>query len=322
LSALAVDLGGTFLRTGVLRDDGTFEPIRRRRLSTVFDGCSAADVWASVIDGVTEDAHSSLGRDAGNIAISFPGPVSGAAPLIAPTLTGSEPVPTNFATRIEQRTGRRVRIINDVAAAAAYIASTTNDNAFLVVTVSSGIGSRVYHRDARRTHVAYDGEIGHLVVDTDPNSAVCDCGGRGHLGAIASGRAFERSARAAAKRQASEFAASMCGRAGIAPGALTNERDLVPALRACDPWATTLLLEAITPLARLAFQMVVASGLERIYIIGGFAAALGPWYTDAFNTVLESCANSGALRISVRELTRVLQPGVEAALRGAALARD
>lgn len=322
MSALAVDLGGTFLRTAVLRDDGAFESISRRRLSTVFDGRSAANVWAEVIDGVTEAAHSSLGRGARHIAISFPGPVSGAAPLSAPTLTGSEPVPLDFATQIEQRTGKRVRIVNDVAAAAAYIAATTNDSAFFVVTVSSGIGSRVYHRNARQTQVAYDGEIGHLVVDTGPNAPICDCGGRGHLGAIASGRGFERLARAAAERQATEFAASMCGRAGIAPEALTNERDLVPALRAGDPWATALLRDSISPLSRLAFQIVVASGLERIYVVGGFASALGSCYVEAFNAALESYVDSGALRIKVRELTRLLQPGAEAALRGAALARD
>jgi predicted NBD/HSP70 family sugar kinase len=322
LSALAVDLGGTFLRTAVLRDDATFESISRRRLSTVFDGRSAGDVWADVIDGVTEDAHSSLGRGTRRIAISFPGPVSGAAPLSAPTLTGSEPVPLDFARQIEQRTGRQVRIVNDVAAAAAYIASTTNDSAFFVVTVSSGIGSRVYHRNARRTQVAYDGEIGHLVVDTDPNAPICDCGGRGHLGAISSGRGFERMARAAAKRQATEFAASRCGRTGIRPETLTNERDLVPALRAGDPWATALLRDSISPLSRLAFQTVVASGLERIYVIGGFASALGSCYIDAFNASLESLVDSGALRLKVLGLTRLLQSGAEASLRGAALARD
>jgi glucokinase len=161
-----------------------------------------------------------------------------------------------------------------------------------------------------------------LVVDTDPNAPICDCGSRGHLGAVASGRGFERLARTAAERQATEFAASRCGRTGIAPDALTNERDLVPAIRVGDPWATALLRDSITPLSRLAFQIVVASGLERIYVIGGFASALGSCYIDAFNAALESHVDSGALRISVRELTRLLQPGAEAALRGAALARD
>jgi glucokinase len=322
LTALAVDLGGTFLRTAVLRDDGAFESISRRRLKTVFDGRSAADVWTDVIDGVTAAAHSSLGRGARHIAISFPGPVSGAAPLTAPTLTGREPVPWDFAIRIEKRTGRRVRIVNDVAAAAAYIASTTDDSAFFVVTVSSGIGSRVYHRNARQTQVAYGGEIGHLTVDTGSNAPICDCGGRGHLGAIASGRGFERSARAAAERQTTEFAASRCGRSGIASDALTNERDLVPALLAGDPWATALLRDSVTPLARLALQIVVASGLERIYLIGGFASALGSCYVGAFNAALQSHLDSGGLRIEVCELTRLLQPGAEAALRGAALTHE
>jgi C7-cyclitol 7-kinase len=321
LSVLAIDLGGTFLRTAVCRDDGTFEAISRRRLTTVFDGRSASDVWDDVIDGVTEAAHSTLGRRTRRIAMSFPGPVNGAVPLSAPTLTGSEPGPRDLAMRIERGSGREVRIVNDVAAAAAYIASTTGDRSFFAVTVSSGIGSSVYHRNAGRSQVAYEGEIGHLVVDTGADAPRCDCGGRGHLGAVASGRGFERLARAAAELQPTEFAASACRRTGVPPRDLTNERDFVPAIGAGDPWATALLRHSITPLARLAFQVVVASGLQRIYLMGGFASALGTRYLDAFNAALQSQVDSGALTIDVRALSRLLPPETEAALWGAVLAR-
>lgn len=319
MSVLAVDLGGTFLRAALLDDDGGLESITRRRLRTVFDGRTPNDVWTDIIDGIAEAARSTSARDARHIAMAFPGPISGSTPLCAPTLTGDAPVPIDLAARIERRSGKPLRMLNDVSAAASYVASATNDSSFLIITVSSGIGSRIYRRGSARSRVAYDGEIGHLIIDTDPAAPVCDCGGHGHLGAIASGRAFERLARSTAAADPMRFAASIWGAQGVEPEALENERHLVPAICAGDAWSRALLRRSIAPLARLAFQIVVASGLERIYVIGGFATAVGEVYRDLFQSELERQIDSPALHVELGDLVRVLQPDTEATLRGAAL---
>lgn len=319
MSVLVVDLGGTFLRTAVLSGDGTLQTIGRRRVGSVFEGREPADVWTEIVDAIAAAAHDA-GASAGRIAVSFPGPMKGSTPIVAPTLTGAAPVPSDLALRIERRSGRPVRIVNDVAAAAAYVASNGADRSFFIVTVSSGIGSRVFHRGIEQTRAPFDGEIGHLVVDWSATAPACDCGGRGHLGAISSGRAFERLAREAAARNPADFAISACSRSGKTPNELTNEGELVPALRAGDAWTTALLRRSIAPLARLAFHVVVASGLERIYVFGGFAAALGCCYLGAFCDAIESQLDSDAIPVDPRSLVRVLPPDAEAALRGAALA--
>jgi C7-cyclitol 7-kinase len=320
MSVLAADLGGTWLRTAVLHGDERLCALQRRRLRTVFDGRPPDRVWDDVVESLGAAARGAQAHDAERVAVAFPGPLCDGVPLAAPTLTGAGAVPSDLVARMEDACGRRVGLVNDVAAAAAFLAARTSDRNFFVVTVSSGIGSRVHRAGAARTRTAYDGEIGHLVIDERADAPACDCGGRGHLGALASGRAVERRAREAAASDPDAFAASACARAGATARTLANETHLVPAMLAGDAWALARLRDAVTPLARVALQTVVAAGLERIYVIGGFAVALGDVYRDALAAELARLVDSPAIRCNARDLVRVVDPGTEAALRGAALA--
>jgi predicted NBD/HSP70 family sugar kinase len=140
------------------------------------------------------------------IVLSFPGPIEKQRiALDAPTVFGN----TNgrlpdLPGELRRRTGREVHLLNDVSAAAWSLSRSTTANRFMVVTVSSGIGSKVFDR-AYRSGVLDDppfaGEIGHYVVDWGPDAPLCDCGGIGHLGAIVSGRGVERAAHQAIGQQ-------------------------------------------------------------------------------------------------------------------------
>ncbi len=219
------------------------------------------------------------------IVVSFPGPVAGNRHILhAPTVCGTNTDFLDLAARLEQETGRAVHLLNDVSAAAWCLGSRTEVDRFMVVTISSGIGSKVFDRQhAARVldEPAYAGEIGHLVVDDSPDAPVCDCGGRGHLGAIASGRGVERTARRRAGKDAAGFARSYVHtcRGGL-PESLTNEQHLVPAMLAGDAWALAVLRDCTRPLARALLCSTMAMGLERVFIIGGFAQALGAMYLD------------------------------------------
>ena len=146
----------------------------------------------------------------------------------------------------------------------------------MVVTVSSGIGSKIYdyrHSCGVIDDVSYAGEIGHLKVDESPTAPLCDCGGRGHLGAISSGRAIERHLRLV--RKSNE---------------ISNEADLVPAARRGETWALNLIRERTKPLARVVLDVVVAAGIEHVIIIGGFAVCLGEVYRRILQGhILEQC---------------------------------
>jgi len=52
----------------------------------------------------------------------------------------------------------------------------------------------------------------------------------------------------------------------------------VPAAKARDEWALSVIRECTAPLARLLLQCIIAAGLQRVVIIGGFALSLGEPY--------------------------------------------
>jgi glucokinase len=199
----------------------------------------------------------------------------------APTVTGALRSMPDLRSAIAERTRREVHILNDISAAAWHLSRRMAARRFMVVTVSSGIGSKIFDRHHALgviDDVPYAGEIGHIKVDERQDAPKCDCGGRGHLGAIASGRGILRFARRLAKTD-EEFNHSLCVTrfAGTAES-LTNEQQLVPAARMGDPWALRVVREGTVPLARLLLQTVIAGGIESVVIIGGFALGLGEMY--------------------------------------------
>ncbi len=296
MHSLVFDLGGTFIRSAVALDDGRLYDVARERIPNVFSGEGAASVYRRIVDMVSErvEGCSRANIPLDGIVISFPGPIRNRRlALAAPTISGSYS-PPDIASTISERTNLPVHLVNDVSAAAWHIGERIDVDRFLVLTISSGIGSKLYDRTsvARVIDEApYAGEIGHVTVDYSPDAVLCDCGERGHLGAIASGRGAERLARARAEGDRETFALSACAtRYGATSELLTNERHLVPAVCDRDPWACTVIREAMRPLAIVLNAVVHACALERIVVIGGFAGALGDWYVDELQALMETAS--------------------------------
>lgn len=285
MPSLAVDLGGTFLRLGVAADSRAVAHVRRVRIPSFLDGIPSESIWESIIADIARyaDAAPSLGQS-DPIAFAFPGPVVGGRILAAPTVVGNDEKVPDIAAEIEQRTGRPVRLLNDVSAAAWHLSRRLRAERFMVLTVSSGIGSKVFdrrHPAGVLDDVMHAGEIGHCTVDDSPDAALCDCGVRGHLGAVSSGRGVERLARRCAMEDARRFAASRCVTAfGATAETLDNEKHLVPAIREGDDWAVEVLRRATAPLARTLASVAYGIGLSHIAVIGGFALAIGPAYAQ------------------------------------------
>jgi glucokinase len=323
MASLAIDLGGTYFRSAVVLEDGSLHSLEETRVRSIFDGASPTMVWEGVADLVSRASFAARGalRDNDPAIIAFPGPIAGGRRIVsAPTLTGSAVVPADLRERFIACARRPVRFVNDLAAAARHLADAVPESRFIVVTVSSGIGSRVVVRGGSHEEPAYAGEIGHVVVDHGPTGVLCDCGGRGHLGAIASGRAIERAARAKAHADRKAFAQSLCAtRYDAVADSLTNERHLVPALLAGDVWARGVVDPAVRALARMLSGIVVAAGLERVYVIGGFATALGETYRAMLVSALHAVQDSPAISIDAAELVRIATLNERACLRGAAL---
>jgi C7-cyclitol 7-kinase len=308
MQALAFDLGGTHLRGGLIGPNG-LRAFTSRRIQNGDNVSAESEIWEQIVTEMIlfERRHAADLHPADPMVISFPGPVAGNRHILhAPTVCGANTDFLDLAARLEQETGRPVHLLNDVSAAAWCLGSRTDVDRFLVVTISSGIGSKIFdRRHAARVldEPFYAGEIGHFVVDDSPSALVCDCGGRGHLGAIASGRGVERTARRRAREDAAGFARSCVHtcRGGLADS-LTNELHLVPAALAGDAWALAVLRDCTRPLARTLLCSTMAMGLERVFIIGGFAQALGTIYLDLLSSLLAELSQYHMLRDRISSL--------------------
>ena len=317
MQALAFDLGGTFLRGALIGTGETLTALATHRLTALLGD---AGVWDRVTDTMAayEAAHRSALPASAPIVVAFPGPVAANSTILqAPTVAGAAEVP-DFALALGTRTGRTVHVLNDLSAAAWYLADHTDARRFLVVTISSGIGSKLFDRN----HPArvlddppYAGEIGHFVVDDGVDAVVCDCGGRGHLGGIASGRGIERAARRQAALDPAGFARSLP--AHLARGAaLTNEAHIVAAAAEGDEWTWGVIEQCTRPLARTILAIVMAAGLDRVFIIGGFAQAVGAPYQALLTRLMLETSRYAVIRDRLESLITVVGADEHACLKG------
>lgn len=264
---LVFDVGGTSIRAGA------YDPERNALASRVntfttsswnSPSASPDGLLACLIDDLRRTGAQLL-EDPAVVSVGFPGPVdAGGHLLAAPTVLGRRSGTVALGRMLgEAWPGARVVVTNDVTAAGYALARGDHDS-FCVVTVGSGIGCKVF-LDGRPVlgTAGRGGEIGHFRVDASEDANPCECGGRGHLGAIASGRGAVVSAR---RRAAGRVSADLTAEA------------LVAAFHAGESFACEVVGEAAAALGSSLAGLHTALGLERFVITGGFGTALGERY--------------------------------------------
>jgi len=324
-TVLAFDLGGTHLRCACLRSEYELTNFTQERIRSFREGLSPSAIWNEILDKIASYVALSenIVEGAAPLAISFPGPLREDGRIVnAPTVTGLDEQVPDLRAELSQRTGREVYILNDVSAAALYLARQSLWERFMVITISSGIGSKICHRSSGKLTLfdrgPYAGEIGHLTVDESHAAPVCDCGGKGHLGAVASGRGIERLARRRAFADSSAFSRSLCHlEFGATPEILNNEEHLVPSIRMRDAWALNVLEQGCRPLSQVLSSLIMALGLEGIFVIGGFAISIGLIYLEVLYRLLRARNDYSPLVISP-EMIKLGELGEHACLRGVA----
>lgn len=243
------DIGGTNMRAATLAINGSGWRMldQSRRFTPSY--LTAPDLAASArlddlqnfIVEYAASARSCFGADA--LAAAFPGPVQGQGTVLAlPTMWGADGAalcPLDLAALLTARLPDfTVKVMNDVSAAGFRFVAEGGD--FALFTLGSGIGLKIFLDGQPRVGPhGYGGELTHMVFDASPDAPVCDCGGRGHLGALASGRAWQQAVAAAGHKR---------------------EPDL---------------LRFTEPLARAVAMLHYALGLERFIFAGGLADGLG-----------------------------------------------
>ncbi|MFC4030768.1 ROK family protein [Streptomyces polygonati] len=312
---VVLDIGGTTLRAGLYDPaSGAVTHVRRQPAQGIgaLPDAPVAEIQRLVTAQLGAEIDRLLATDAGRrargIAIAFAGPVDITGRVItAPTVWGRRAAPLPLRELLESRHGLPVLVVNDLTAAT-WRYATPDSAPFCLLTVSSGIGNKVF-RDGRvlLDRDGHGGELGHWRCDFDPWAPLCDCGGRGHLGAIASGRGALAAARRAATDYPGAFrASSLAGATCEQAAAITNEL-LAAAVREGDAFAVNALKPGLHHLARAISGVFTAIGVRRYIVIGGFALAIGPPYAELLATELERV---GCFGLDRRETRRMVRLGV------------
>jgi glucokinase len=281
LPILVVEVGGTFL--GAAFFDPARRVLERRRTAPTpnyLDG-ERAGLQRAVLDAIRTLAAQVLdGDEPAIVAVAYPGPLDEAGRVLAtPTVLGSsagEPFLLQQACE-DLWPGATVHTMNDLTAAGyRYVAAGLRH--FAVVTVGSGIGHKVFLDGRPRVGPGgRGGEIGHLRLDFSADAPPCDCGGRGHLGGLASGRGTVAGVRRRAASDPEGYAGSSLARHVDDPRRIDGPA-VAAAYRADDAFTVAAVRDAARYLGQGLAAIHLDTGIERIILVGGFAIALGERY--------------------------------------------
>ncbi|MCC7565428.1 MAG: ROK family protein [Methanomicrobiaceae archaeon] len=189
---IAVDLGGSNIRTALVTDGGAI--LAHTTASTPTEGASGAVVTARIIEMIEDIlATRTLRQEDGApaaIGISSAGPLDlGRGSVInSPNIAFPE---IELSAPIREHFGIPVHLINDARAGALgerWAGAAQGCDNLVYITISTGIGGgAVVNGTLLLGKDGNAGEIGHLIVE-ERYGLRCGCGYTGHWEAYASGR--------------------------------------------------------------------------------------------------------------------------------------
>jgi glucokinase len=183
---IAVDVGGTKLAAGIVRDDGTLTRRIDAPTRLDIDGDALFETLTGLVDQLDTDGAVACGVGCG-------GPMDRGgehvSPLNIPAWRGFR-----LRERLAAHTARPVWIDNDAKALAlgeGWRGAAVGAADYIGMVVSTGVGGGIV-LDGRLLDGADGnaGHIGHVIVE--PDGRMCPCGARGCLEAEASGSAIAR----------------------------------------------------------------------------------------------------------------------------------
>lgn len=288
---LALDLGGTHLRTAVVAPDGRIHE-RRRTRTPLTEGGDA--IVATAIDELTavRDAWLARGGDApGAVGISSPGPLDPRTGIIIdPPNMGESFWGLALGPRLGEALGVPFAMERDTNVAVMGETAFGAGRGFrdvIYLTVSTGVGGGII-TDGRLLAGpdGVAGELGHLTVDYA--GPACGCGGLGHLERLSSGSGMARSAQEALAADGARADAPELRRiaARIAPAAL-EAIHVEEAAAAGDPVARAITDRAVRAFAAAMVSIVDVFDPDRVVVGGGIAMAWGDRLLDPAREAVE-----------------------------------
>jgi glucokinase len=289
---LGVDIGGTKVAVGLVDHNGKI--LTQGRNPMVANGTAEAALQA-VTDAIDSLASSAAGG-IHSIGICAPGPLDPKTGVVLnpPNLPCWRDFP--LAEKIVSKYRVPVKVDNDANAAALAETRWGAARGFRYVfyaTIGTGIGSgivldgRIYHGN---TGSAAEG--GHVSIDY--RGPVCNCGKRGCIEILASGKAIGLRARAKLAAQPSHSAILELAHGDVA--AISSEL-VGQAFAAGDPLAREILLETVEVLIPWLGNIVDLLDPDVLVMGGGVAAMLKPFFGEIKNRLPAWCVNPRAADI-------------------------
>lgn len=264
-AVIAVDLGGTNIRSAVVSREG--EVLRRASMPTrAIEGPDA--VIARIVKVIEDVAHGAAAS--APVGIASPGPLdprSGTI-LFTPNLPGWRNVP--LADRVRERTARQVAIQNDGNCGALGefdFGSAKGVNDLVYLALGTGIGGGIISNgeliDGAR---GLGAEVGHVVISMD--GPRCTCGSVGCLESFAAGWAIRRDAEMVATTADGDRMKALAGDGELHAGVVARAAEMG------DPAAQRILQRAGHALGAAigAFTNIFNPSMV---VIGGGVAGIG-----------------------------------------------
>ncbi len=193
LACVGIDVGGTYIKGGVVRDDGTVLAEKNKKTN----GNQGPDAVLESIVRLVQELISESEAPVQGVGVGVPGQIDVARGMVreAPNLPALRNIP------VQQALGKRldlpVRLDNDANVAAlgehAWGAGQGARD-MLMVTLGTGVGGGLILRnELYHGAVGAAGEFGHTVIDHD--GPLCGCGRRGCVEAFVGAAAIIRTVR-------------------------------------------------------------------------------------------------------------------------------
>ena len=190
--AVGIDLGGTNIKGGLVRPDGSV--VVTKSIKTETEG--GLDHVVGRIAGLVEELIAEGGvekRDAAGVCVGSPGPLDSKTGFVYETPNlGWKDVP--LSAMLEGRLGMRVFVENDANVAAygeAWAGAARDSKCTILLTLGTGIGGGIIINGELWRGVNDTGaELGHVTINYE--GPQCNCGIRGCIEAYASATAVAR----------------------------------------------------------------------------------------------------------------------------------
>lgn len=267
---LVVDIGGTSLRMSRLGDDRQPEGTQRRPTPSLHAGENPLALLDTLARRLEEMTRAVDGVDPEAVVIGFPGPIRRDGQILAaPTVwQGNNRLADGVAPLLREAwPGAHVTILNDVTAAG-YSIVESGQGDFALVTISSGVGAKLFLDGRPVLGNGAGGEIGHVTYASHKPPIACECGGSNHLGAVASGRGV-----------LAVYDRLRSGRPGVTGPLVRTEEVLDAALRG-DATALTAVDSSAAAVAHSLALTHSLTGVSTFFLMGGVVDHLGSLYVN------------------------------------------